>query len=61
MLTLIPVLNTSLYFRNDTYIKADTNMQNTDTNTYIDTNTNTNIDINTPRQANNHIHMDINM
>lgn len=49
------------YFRNDTYIKADTNMQNTDTNTYIDTNTNTNIDINTPRQANNHIHMDINM
>ena len=36
-------------------------MQNTDTNTYIDTNTNTNIDINTPRQANNHIHMDINM
>ena len=49
------------YFRNDTYIKADTNMQNTDTNTNANTNTNTNIDINTPRQANNHIHMDINM
>ena len=47
MLTLIPVLNTSFYFRNDTYITADTNMQNTDTNTYIDTNANTNIVINT--------------
>ena len=38
-------------------------MHNTDTNTYTDTNTDTdtNIDINTPRQTNNHIHMDKNI
>ena len=63
MLTLTPILNTSFSIKTDTYIKANTNMHNTDTNTYIDANTSTsiNIDMSTPRQTNNHIHMDKNM
>ena len=53
--------NTSFSIVINTYVKANTNLHDTDTNINISTNTNTNTDVNTPRHANNHFHIDINM